>query len=442
MDRGSGGNALSLFGGDGLNSWGLFPEDDGQLPPLFAEPTSSAGYPSQVSYETTSNMGVADQIFSSGFNPRRFPEAIQPPTNSPTMMAAANTLMRNGHHGYQPAHENGLSNGRFGGLVSNNAQVSNARRETAAYDQRDFATNTTNFFGNGSFDPYVHGPVTSMRNNSEPTGRAVFNDRMAMVHGHGLFNSSASDRKGLMAREDGPLLHFGSDGNFANSGFMPPPNLETEDHVTDKMLQRLDSFEAQPSAATTQPSSPIMEKPKRQPGASNGKTKLPVPVNGAPEAEDVAVTQKPKAAKRRKGKTGVKGEDAAVDDGEDWQEPKQRRGKRQKSTTANNSRGPRADQVRTQGRGSQSADRKSGRENLTDEQRRENHIASEQKRRNTIKEGYDELIEFVPGLKAGGFSRSASMTQAVDWLRELTNKNVVLKNQLSRLKEGVGSRVV
>ena len=453
---GHGSAPFPMLEGDDINAWSMYPDGAEQLPPLFSEATTSAGYPPLMSYETASNMGTTDQVFGNPFNSGRVPEPIQPAPSSPATMAAVNTLMRHRHHSFQsPLNDEMIS--RYEALSSHNNP---GRKESVPLDHRYFAGNTTNFFGNGSMGPYMHDSGTSMNNNVQHMSRAysISTESPALMPSNGHYNIPAFDRKDFVPREEGPLLHFGSDGNFANNGFMPPPNLETEDHVTDKMLQRLDSFEAQTSttntAANTQPSSPIMPKSKRKSSAPNGKTKLPVAVDATPDEKDAGIAQKPKSTKRRKSKADDKAEEMAIDEEEDdWVEPKPRRGKRQKSTSANNSssatnnasanssNGPRAEQASTQARGSQSADRRSGRENLTEEQRRNNHIHSEQKRRNTIKGGYDELISFVPGLKAGGFSRSASMTQAVDWLKELMQNNVQLRDQLDRLRKGVGSHV-
>jgi len=82
---------------------------------------------------------------------------------------------------------------------------------------------------------------------------------------------------------------------------------------------------------------------------------------------------------------------------------------------------------------SQSGDLKSGRENLTSEQKRSNHILSEQKRRNLIKQGFDDLCVLVPELKGGGFSKSAMLTKAADWLENLIQGNEKLKLQLAKL---------
>jgi hypothetical protein len=82
------------------------------------------------------------------------------------------------------------------------------------------------------------------------------------------------------------------------------------------------------------------------------------------------------------------------------------------------------------------------RENLTEDQKRENHIKSEQKRRTLIKEGFDDLNELVPDLKGGGHSKSAVLVMAADWLEDLIEGNKVLRARLQELEEGVGSKVV
>ncbi|KAK9442015.1 bHLH family transcription factor [Metarhizium brunneum] len=78
---------------------------------------------------------------------------------------------------------------------------------------------------------------------------------------------------------------------------------------------------------------------------------------------------------------------------------------------------------------------KSARENLSEEQKRENHIRSEQKRRTLIKEGFDDLGELVPGLKGGGFSKSTTLAMAAEWLDELLLGNKALAMQVSALEQ-------
>lgn len=50
--------------------------------------------------------------------------------------------------------------------------------------------------------------------------------------------------------------------------------------------------------------------------------------------------------------------------------------------------------------------RKQPHELLTEEQKKANHIASEQKRRQNIKTGYDQLVDLVPTLNQGSKSEA------------------------------------
>ncbi|KAJ5173576.1 uncharacterized protein N7500_001507 [Penicillium coprophilum] len=77
---------------------------------------------------------------------------------------------------------------------------------------------------------------------------------------------------------------------------------------------------------------------------------------------------------------------------------------------------------------------KAARENLTEEQKRTNHILSEQKRRNLIRQGFEDLCTLVPALRGGGFSKSAMLTGAADWLEDLLRGNDILQGQLHDLK--------
>lgn len=85
-------------------------------------------------------------------------------------------------------------------------------------------------------------------------------------------------------------------------------------------------------------------------------------------------------------------------------------------------------------RKSSGAEKKSGRENLTEEQKRENHIRSEQKRRTLIREGFEDLNELVPGLKGGGFSKSTVLIMTAEWLEELLRGNEVLRSRIHEME--------
>jgi hypothetical protein len=95
--------------------------------------------------------------------------------------------------------------------------------------------------------------------------------------------------------------------------------------------------------------------------------------------------------------------------------PSEQSRKRRKSTAASN------------------AAAKTARENLTEDQKRENHIKSEQKRRTLIREGFEDLGELVPGLRGGGFSKSSVLIMAADWLEDLMKGNEVLRKRLDAL---------
>ncbi|KAK9365176.1 hypothetical protein V1509DRAFT_634013 [Lipomyces kononenkoae] len=79
------------------------------------------------------------------------------------------------------------------------------------------------------------------------------------------------------------------------------------------------------------------------------------------------------------------------------------------------------------------------RELLSEEQRRKNHISSEKKRRDIIKQGFEELSHLVPVLRAGGFSKSTVLGHVVDFLKDLERKNQQLKAIVEKLEEGRGA---
>jgi len=79
---------------------------------------------------------------------------------------------------------------------------------------------------------------------------------------------------------------------------------------------------------------------------------------------------------------------------------------------------------------------KGNRENLSEEQKRNNHIQSEQKRRNLIKQGFEDLTKMVPELRAGGFSKSNMLLEAAKFMKVLRDGNDQLLERLQRLDAG------
>ncbi|KAF9093544.1 hypothetical protein BGX27_001606 [Mortierella sp. AM989] len=84
--------------------------------------------------------------------------------------------------------------------------------------------------------------------------------------------------------------------------------------------------------------------------------------------------------------------------------------------------------------GSTTAKRKPYKELLTEEEKRANHIASEQKRRNTIRNGFKDMTEIIPDLKDLNSSKSTILFKAVDFIRHLERQNRMLQDKASRLE--------
>lgn len=77
---------------------------------------------------------------------------------------------------------------------------------------------------------------------------------------------------------------------------------------------------------------------------------------------------------------------------------------------------------------------KSTKELLTEEEKRANHIASEQKRRSTIRTGFKELTDLIPTLKNINNSKSTVLFKAVDFIRYLEKRNKGLREKVGSLE--------
>ncbi|KAF1944616.1 hypothetical protein EJ02DRAFT_420181 [Clathrospora elynae] len=67
---------------------------------------------------------------------------------------------------------------------------------------------------------------------------------------------------------------------------------------------------------------------------------------------------------------------------------------------------------------SQSPSNAADRPRLTEAQKKENHIRSEQKRREAIREGFDRLASIVPGMEGQGRSEAIVLGGAIKLMRE------------------------
>ncbi|KAI9819442.1 MAG: hypothetical protein M1832_004005 [Thelocarpon impressellum] len=229
-------------------------------------------------------------------------------------------------------------------------------------------------------------------------------------------------------------VRWGSDVSFLEHGYVAPPEQETEEEVTTELMHKMKSFLPPASAASTRPPSPKTAARRRphqhrsQPAAARDAARL-----DSDEASDEQDDGRANGRKKRK----VKEDDGREDD-DGSESAGQVKPRKRLAASARAGRPPRPDAAadddahrdRSQ---SASAGQKPNRENLSEEQKRSNHILSEQKRRNLIKQGFDDLCELVPDLKGGGYSKSAMLVQAADWLEDVLKGNAELKALVARL---------
>jgi len=226
-------------------------------------------------------------------------------------------------------------------------------------------------------------------------------------------------------------IRWGSDSGFGiPEGFVP--SISQRKEVAALELSHIKAVEGafietqyagriSSSADTTRPSSPV----RPRISISHQKTKSTGRIN---DEDDQNFTPK----KRRRSKF--------QEDDEDEESPLsaivKQGSKKRKSIRNNSSSGPEQNNARRKSAATAAANAaaKATRENLTEDQKRENHIKSEQKRRTLIREGFEDLGELVPGLRGGGFSKSAVLIMSADWLEELVQGNEVLRQRLEQMQ--------
>ncbi|KAL2850573.1 hypothetical protein BJY01DRAFT_209840 [Aspergillus pseudoustus] len=214
-------------------------------------------------------------------------------------------------------------------------------------------------------------------------------------------------------------LHWGSDSSFMDQGYVAPPDQPDEEQRTKELLGNLECLEPQSSAANTRAPTPdriVNHHPAPWVGTGSVNHMNGLRREHVDNLED-------QSHPKKKQRLLIKEEDDEISD----DESSGHRSKRSKGSGRRLS-----NDTNRKSRASQSS--KPARENLSEEQKRSNHILSEQKRRNLIRQGFEDLCTLVPGLKGGGFSKSAMLTQAADWLEEILRGNEILKSQLADLK--------
>ncbi|KJR83916.1 uncharacterized protein SPSK_00251 [Sporothrix schenckii 1099-18] len=290
-----------------------------------------------------------------------------------------------------------------------------------------------------------------------------------------IFSADGTAAQQVALSPMAPTVHrqgllWGTDQSFAQKQFTPRSDKETTEALMSVHFKSMECLEPNHSTGATRPSSPTYESSFT---ALNLKTRTASSL-GDVDANGQLAMAPPR--KRRKGK-GTKSDEADQDiddkstlsangvagegdgDSADFGAGFTKNGKlrKRKAKTATNGHPPSqasasppnllpaaadptsVDDTGANGGGAGStpskrrrsaAPTKPPRENLTEEQKRENHIKSEQKRRTLIKTGFEDLCILVPGLQGGNLSKSLVLTTAAGWLSDLLEGNKRLEHQL------------
>ncbi|KAB5528160.1 BHLH family transcription factor [Coniochaeta sp. 2T2.1] len=274
------------------------------------------------------------------------------------------------------------------------------------------------YFGHGNMGTHMpnlpHRPMNGQQSNNHQISHPQIPDDhnlfVNMLHGH-------SPRPPSNPHKRPEEVKWGSDVSFGRDNFTPRSEKETSEALEKERLTYMECLEVNKSAANTRPSSPVQ-------------TALKSPLKLKTREPIITVKEDPDgpARKRRKSKatTDYASDDSATN--------KTNSGIRRKRNTpvGMDSASPPASQSNGKRRKSsgKGAAAKSARENLSEEQKRENHIKSEQKRRTLIKQGFIDMEALVPGMKGGGFSKATMLTMATEWLENMMKGNEELREQL------------
>ncbi|CAO3692951.1 unnamed protein product [Umbelopsis ramanniana] len=82
--------------------------------------------------------------------------------------------------------------------------------------------------------------------------------------------------------------------------------------------------------------------------------------------------------------------------------------------------------------------KKAPHELLTEAEKKANHIASEQKRRQNIRVGFDQLVDIVPTLSQNHRSEAMILQKSVEYIRQLVNIKNDLKTRARDLHSALG----
>lgn len=70
---------------------------------------------------------------------------------------------------------------------------------------------------------------------------------------------------------------------------------------------------------------------------------------------------------------------------------------------------------------------------LTEQEKKNNHIASEQKRRNAIRDGFDKLTELIPGCEGQGRSEGMVLNRSIEYINDQLAERRALISKIEAL---------
>jgi hypothetical protein len=196
---------------------------------------------------------------------------------------------------------------------------------------------------------------------------------------------------------------FGTDDSFSNPAGFSAPHNESEEHVTRRLMRDTRTLSYIGDAVA--PEFAAQSRP------------APAEERSDDDSEETSSADDSQPSKKRKKSTQIK------------KEPLRKTASGTRVSKPKKSAAPETDSKKKR---ASAAASKLARENLSEEQKRSNHILSEQKRRNLIKRGFDDLHDLVPEIRNGGLSKSSVLTEAANFLDKLIADNL----ELAKLVQG------
>ncbi|KAL8944246.1 MAG: hypothetical protein Q9216_000541 [Gyalolechia sp. 2 TL-2023] len=217
---------------------------------------------------------------------------------------------------------------------------------------------------------------------------------------------------------------WGSDPQFTKHRFITPANQRTEESFAITILNQIQCLNPQGSVDTTRASSPFTD------GQQNLSLKSMDSIDLATRTLQTKNIIKP-SPKRERLSMAQEEEDLLFEGS--TSPPKKKR-----VALPVKKRGrPKVQKLDGQAvRRGQHSKKKHAREKLTDEEKRSNHVNSEQKRRNEQNEHWDDLSKFVPGIEDCNRTKCDRITYSNRWLQRLLEDNERMESCLYALESG------